>query len=57
MLTEARLNDLIFTSVDYTVFAPTATTPLPTALPLFVTGLGVVGLLGWRRKRKAQATT
>ena len=30
-------------------------TPLPAALPLFGTGLGVVGLLGWRRKRKAQA--
>ena len=28
-------------------------TPLPAALPLFATGLGGVGLLGWRRKRKA----
>ena len=27
-------------------------TPLPAALPLFATGLGVLGLLGWRRKRK-----
>jgi uncharacterized protein (TIGR03118 family) len=27
--------------------------PLPTALPLFATGLGALGLLGWRRKRKA----
>ena len=27
---------------------------LPTALPLFATGLGALGLLGWRRKRKAQ---
>jgi len=27
--------------------------PLPAALPLFATGLGAVGLLGWRRKRKA----
>ena len=26
--------------------------PLPTALPLFATGLGALGLLGWRRKRK-----
>jgi hypothetical protein len=31
------------------------TTPLPAALPLFATGLGAVGLLGWRRKRKASA--
>jgi hypothetical protein len=29
--------------------------PLPTALPLFATGIGALGLLGWRRKRKAQA--
>ena len=31
----------------------TPTTPLPAALPLFAGGLGVMGLLGWRRKRKA----
>jgi hypothetical protein len=30
-------------------------TPLPAAFPLFATGLGALGLLGWRRKRKAQA--
>jgi hypothetical protein len=30
-------------------------TPLPAALPLFATGLGGLGLLGWRRKRKAAA--
>ena len=29
--------------------------PLPAALPLFATGLGALGLLGWRRKRRAQA--
>ena len=28
------------------------TTPLPPALPLFATALGVLGVLGWRRKRK-----
>jgi hypothetical protein len=33
----------------------TTTTPLPAALPLFATGLGGLGLLGWRRRRKAQA--
>jgi hypothetical protein len=31
-------------------------TPLPAALPLFATGLAGLGLLGWRRKRKAQAS-
>jgi hypothetical protein len=30
-------------------------TPLPAAFPLFATGLGAIGLLGWRRKRKAAA--
>jgi hypothetical protein len=30
-------------------------TPLPAALPLFATGLGALGLLGWRRKRKTAA--
>ena len=29
------------------------TTPIPAALPLFAGGLGAMGLLGWRRKRKA----
>ena len=32
---------------------PALATPLPAALPLFVTGLGALGLFGWRRKRKA----
>ena len=32
-----------------------AVTPLPAALPLFATGLGAMGLLGWRRKRKGAA--
>jgi hypothetical protein len=29
--------------------------PVPGALSLFATGLGGLGLLGWRRKRKTQA--
>ena len=31
-----------------------AATPLPATLPLFATGLGAMGLLGWRKKQKAQ---
>jgi hypothetical protein len=34
-----------------------STTPLPTTLPLLATGLGAMGLLGWRKKRKAQTAT
>jgi hypothetical protein len=30
-------------------------TPLPATLPLFATGLAGLGLLGWRRKKKAAA--
>jgi hypothetical protein len=31
-------------------------TPLPAAFPLFATGLGALGLLGWRRKKRANAS-
>lgn len=36
------------------ITSPSAATPLPAALPLFATGLGALGLFGWRRKRKEQ---
>jgi len=36
-------------------FTAIAETPLPAALPLFATGLGAMGLIGWRRKKKAAA--
>ena len=32
-----------------------STTPLPAALPLFVSGVGLMGVLSWRRKRKPLA--
>jgi hypothetical protein len=49
-----------FTSFDYAFRTYTDTsfssaTPLPAALPLFASGLGALGLLGWRRKRKNAA--
>jgi hypothetical protein len=34
---------------------PPSPVPLPAALPLFATGLVGLGLLGWRRKKKAAA--
>jgi PEP-CTERM motif len=40
------------------LFSPNATaTPLPATMPLFATGLGLVGMFGWRRKRKVGAAT
>jgi hypothetical protein len=41
-------------AADNMIVTPSAV-PLPAALPLFATGLGAMGLLGWRRKRKAAA--
>jgi hypothetical protein len=40
---------------DVSVVQEITAVPLPAALPLFATGIGGFGLLGWRRKRKAQA--
>ena len=51
--------DVIFQSISSLTFSEVAgasATPLPAALPLFASGLGGLGFLGWRRKRKAQAT-
>jgi hypothetical protein len=33
---------------------PLSQAPLPAALPLFATGLGALGLLGWRRKQERE---
>ena len=43
-----------FAYPGFDAFALVAT-PVPAALPLFATGLGMMGLLGWRRKRKDTA--
>jgi hypothetical protein len=40
---------------EFQSFARTSDTPLPATLPLFAAGLGALGLLGWRKKRKAVA--
>jgi hypothetical protein len=60
---------VIFSQASFETFQPNSNyttstgtfsltpTPLPAALPLFATGLGALGLLGWRRKRKAAATS
>ena len=40
--------DFVVGAISY---SRAAETPLPAALPLFATGLGALGLFGWRRKR------
>ncbi|MCP4089887.1 MAG: hypothetical protein GY746_08840 [Gammaproteobacteria bacterium] len=43
-------------SAEFATYSSTASVvPLPAALPLFGTGLAVMGLFGWRRKRKSAA--
>ncbi len=48
----AALDVLRQTNFGATVVAQVETTPLPAALPLFASGAGLLGFLGWRRKRK-----
>jgi hypothetical protein len=46
--------------VTNNIFSPpdaAGTTPVPAALPLFATGLGALGLLGWRKKKAAASAS
>jgi hypothetical protein len=45
-----NLDSVTFTDLTLN---PPPISPLPAALPLFATGFAGLGLLGWRRKRKA----
>jgi len=40
------------TNITASAVSDVEITPLPAALPLFASGAGVLGFLGWRRKRK-----
>jgi hypothetical protein len=45
-------NAFEFADLISTPVGSQGTTPLPAALPLYVAGVGIVGLVGWRRRRK-----
>lgn len=45
--------DYVRVFTEFSVGAPPPTVPVPAALPLFGTGLVLMGFLGWRRKRGA----
>jgi hypothetical protein len=47
---------ITFTGVSGLVTTTPPEIPLPATLPLFASGLGALGLLGWRRKRKSTAS-
>ena len=51
---EAGYNGAIGRYVLDNITYSEATTPLPAALPMFASGLGVLGLLGWYRKKNAR---
>jgi hypothetical protein len=50
-----NLGHFALDDISVTGLASPPAVPLPAALPLFATGLGALGLLGWRRKRKKDA--
>jgi hypothetical protein len=50
-------NEFAFLAIDNTSLDVAAdAVPVPAALPLFASGMGMFGLLAWRRKRKSVAT-
>lgn len=54
-VTIAFRDDPNYIALDNFSVTPVNATPLPAALPLFASGIGGLGLLGWRRRKKARA--
>ena len=48
----AALDEQITINADFESDVQVSAVPLPAALPLYATGLGLMGFLGWRKRRK-----
>jgi hypothetical protein len=57
MMPEANATSVVVNPAGGIGNAPVSATPLPAALSLFASGLGALGLLGWRRKRRAPTSS
>ena len=49
-------NGTVSSAITFTGVSGLQVIPLPATLPLFASGLGALGLLGWRKKRKSTAS-
>ena len=54
-LLSVTVNSLGSFSADYTLNKSIAPVPLPAALPLMASGLGLLGFMGWRRRQNRAA--
>ncbi len=52
MLTTEAVTSFRFTTVTYDA-ANISAVPLPAAIPLYASGMAILGFLGWRRKRRS----
>lgn len=52
---QSNVASLFGSFIERSQIEPPSEVPIPAALPLFASGLGLLGLAGWRKRRKAAA--